>query len=238
MQVSNSTVVEAYERLGGREARSARGRVRASTPPATLAPLSLAEIGPRLDRAVDPLWVSRQSLDAGDFRAEARMRLAAGIVDAKGKPCGGRCAALARADDVGLADYGTPLGLPPLRQLLARRMGERGIDVLARTDHADGIGHAGHRPAVPVPDRARRHRSGRRSLLFQFPRAAARAPGQGRQRALHAVGAGHRAVRAGADRAPAAPLHHQFRPCTTRPARSLSPVTAHRLSEARRSGRT
>ena len=32
----------------------------------SLAPLSLAEIGPRLDRAVDPLWVSRQSLEGGD----------------------------------------------------------------------------------------------------------------------------------------------------------------------------
>ena len=30
---------------------------------APLAPLSLAEIGPKLDRAIDPLWVSRQSLE-------------------------------------------------------------------------------------------------------------------------------------------------------------------------------
>jgi DNA-binding transcriptional MocR family regulator len=34
----------------------------------------------------------------------------------------------ARADDVALADYGTPLGLPPLRQLLARRLAGHGIE--------------------------------------------------------------------------------------------------------------
>jgi DNA-binding transcriptional MocR family regulator len=36
--------------------------------------------------------------------------------------------AAARADDRALADYGTPLGLPPLRQLLARRMAEHGVE--------------------------------------------------------------------------------------------------------------
>ncbi|MFP3758732.1 PLP-dependent aminotransferase family protein, partial [Cupriavidus sp. SIMBA_020] len=29
-----------------------------------VAPLALTEIGPRLDREIDPLWVSRQSLEA------------------------------------------------------------------------------------------------------------------------------------------------------------------------------
>src|SRR3954452_6524514 len=65
MQVSKSTVVEAYERLaagGAIRSRPGSGFYAAGS----LAPLSLAEIGPRLDRAVDPLWVSRQSLEAGD----------------------------------------------------------------------------------------------------------------------------------------------------------------------------
>src|SRR3546814_7883529 len=35
---------------------------------------------------------------------------------------------LARANDAALTDYGTPLGLVTLRQLLARRMGEHGIE--------------------------------------------------------------------------------------------------------------
>lgn len=127
MGVSKSTVVEAYERL------AAEGIIR-SRPGAgfyvagPLAPLSLAEIGPKLDRAIDPLWVSRQSLDAGDdalkpgcgwlppsWMPEAAVRRA--------------LRTLARTDDVALTDYGTTLGLLPLRQLLARRMGERGIEV-------------------------------------------------------------------------------------------------------------
>ena len=63
MQVSKSTVVEAYDRL------AAEGVIR-SRPgsgfygAAPLAPLSLAELAPRLDRAVDPFWVSRHSLEA------------------------------------------------------------------------------------------------------------------------------------------------------------------------------
>lgn len=65
MEVSTSTVVEAYERVaadGVIRARPGSGFYVCSP----LAPLSLSEIGPKLDREVDPLWVSRQSLVAGD----------------------------------------------------------------------------------------------------------------------------------------------------------------------------
>src|SRR5690606_3818521 len=65
LQVSTSTVVEAYERLaadGVIRARPGSGFYVCSP----LAPLSLSEIGPRLDREIDPLWISRQSLEAGD----------------------------------------------------------------------------------------------------------------------------------------------------------------------------
>ncbi len=126
MQVSKSTVVEAYERLaaeGTIRSRPGSGFYAAGQ----LAPLSLAEIGPRLDRAVDPLWVSRQSLEAGDDV----LKPGCGWLPASWMPEAGLRRALrtvSRADDVALADYGTPLGLPPLRQLLARRMAEHGID--------------------------------------------------------------------------------------------------------------
>lgn len=125
MQISNSTVVEAYERL------AAEGVIR-SRPGSgfyvagQLAPLSLAAIEPRLDRAIDPLWISRQALEAGvenlkpgcgwlppDWLPQASLRRA--------------LRTLARAECATLAEYGTPLGLPALRQLLARRMGEHGI---------------------------------------------------------------------------------------------------------------
>lgn len=61
LKMSVSTVVEAYERL------AAEGAV-VSRPGAgfyvngPVAPLALMKLGPRLDRVVDPLWVSRQSL--------------------------------------------------------------------------------------------------------------------------------------------------------------------------------
>ncbi|MDL2399655.1 PLP-dependent aminotransferase family protein [Rhizobium mayense] len=132
MRVSVSTVVEAYERL------AAEGVIR-SRPGSgfyvcgPLAPLSLSEIGPKLERDVDPLWISRQSLEVGDdalmpgcgwlppsWMPEAALRRA--------------MRTLARAGESSiLTNYGTPLGLPPLRQLLARRMGEHGI--AASPDH-------------------------------------------------------------------------------------------------------
>jgi DNA-binding transcriptional MocR family regulator len=127
MKVSVSTVVDAYERLAAEGAVHARpgSGFYVSAP---TAPLALAEIGPRLDRAVDPLWVSRQSLEAhGDV-----LRPGCGWLPESWLPQSalrGALRALARADDAALAEYGTPLGLPALRQLLSRRMGERGINV-------------------------------------------------------------------------------------------------------------
>lgn len=64
MGVSPSTVVEAYDRLAAEgviRSRPGSGFFVAGAP----APLTLAEVGPRLDQAIDPFWVSRQSLDAG-----------------------------------------------------------------------------------------------------------------------------------------------------------------------------
>jgi len=126
LRVSKSTVVEAYERLvaeGIIRSRPGSGFYVAGP----LAPLSLAEIGPRLDRAIDPLWISRQSLEAGG----AILKPGCGWLPASWMPEESLRRALrrlARADASTFIDYGTPLGLPPLRQLLARRMSERGIE--------------------------------------------------------------------------------------------------------------
>ncbi len=63
MGVSPSTVVEAYGRL------AAEGMIR-SRPGSgfyvsgIMPPLAVAEVEARSDRAIDPFWVSRQSLDA------------------------------------------------------------------------------------------------------------------------------------------------------------------------------
>jgi DNA-binding transcriptional MocR family regulator len=126
MAVSKSTVVEAYDRLvaeGVIEARRGSGFYVAGHAP----PFSPADLGPRLEREVDPFWVSRQTLDAGrhvlkpgcgwlppDWLPQDSLRRA--------------LRALSRAPEETLADYGTPLGLLPLRQWLSRRMAGHGIE--------------------------------------------------------------------------------------------------------------
>ncbi|RVG23359.1 aminotransferase-like domain-containing protein [Sinorhizobium meliloti] len=126
MKVSKSTVVEAYERL------QAEGVIR-SRPgsgffvAAPLAPLTLAEIGPRVDRAVDPLWISRQALEPG----EGVLRPGCGWLPPHWMPEEGLRRALrgiARGAAATLVDYGAPLGLLPLRQLLTRRVAQHGIE--------------------------------------------------------------------------------------------------------------
>ena len=126
MQVSTSTVVEAYERLvaeGSIHSRPGSGFYVAGR----IAPLSVADIGPRLDRAVDPFWVSRQSLESDD----GVLKPGCGWLPASWLPEASLrrgLRTLSRAGSAVLAYYGTPLGLSALRQLLARRMGDRGID--------------------------------------------------------------------------------------------------------------
>ena len=126
MGVSKSTVVEAYDRLAAEgfiQARRGSGFYVADH----AAPFSLAEIGPKLERAVDPFWVSRQSLEAG----EAVLKPGCGWLPADWLPQDNLRRALrtlSRAPAQTLADYGTPLGLAPLRQLLARRMALNGVE--------------------------------------------------------------------------------------------------------------
>jgi DNA-binding transcriptional MocR family regulator len=127
MGVSKSTVVEAYDRLAAEgviQARPGSGfYVSGHTPP-----LALSELGPQLDRSIDPLWVSRQSLEAGP----GGLKPGCGWLPASWMPHDAirrGLRALARADAVALTDYGPPLGSPGLRQLLARRMAEHGIEV-------------------------------------------------------------------------------------------------------------
>ncbi|WP_412177160.1 PLP-dependent aminotransferase family protein [Mesorhizobium sp. ZC-5] len=126
LKVSASTVVEAYERLvaeGAIYSRPGSGFYVASQ----TAPLSLSQVGPKVDRAVDPFWISRQSLETPD----TEMKPGCGWLPPSWLPEDGirkALRSLSRANGPALADYGSPLGLPPLRQLIARRMSERGID--------------------------------------------------------------------------------------------------------------
>ena len=123
---SPSTVVEAYERLQTDGVISSRPGAGFYVSDLT-APLSLADIGPNLDRAVDPLWVSRQSLEAS---GEA-LKPGCGWLPPDWLYTEGMRRALrqvAKADTKVIGEYASPLGLLELRQLLTRRMAGLGIN--------------------------------------------------------------------------------------------------------------
>lgn len=126
MKVSKSTVVDAYDRLvaeGVIQARKSSGFYVAGHLP----PLTLSNIGPHLDRAIDPLWVSRQSLEAG----ESVLKPGCGWLPASWMPQDAirrALRSLSRAEHSVLAEYGTPHGFVPLRELLIRRMANHGIE--------------------------------------------------------------------------------------------------------------
>lgn len=127
LKVSPSTVVEAYDRLvaeGVVRSRPGSGFYVASG----VAPPALNDLQPTTDRTIDPLWVSRQSLDAGsqalkpgcgwlppDWMPNAILRRA--------------IRGLARAEDAVLTDYGGARGSLKLRQLLARRCAGEGLEI-------------------------------------------------------------------------------------------------------------
>jgi DNA-binding transcriptional MocR family regulator len=126
LSVSVSTVVEAYARLAAEgiiQSRPGSGFYIA----AHTAPLALSEVGPKLDRVVDPFWVSRQSLEADS----SALKPGCGWLPPSWLPEDAirrSLRTLSRADSFSLSEYGTPLGLPALRQLIARRLAERGVE--------------------------------------------------------------------------------------------------------------
>jgi DNA-binding transcriptional MocR family regulator len=123
---SKSTVVEAYDRLvAERVIRSRPGSGFYIAAP--LAPLSLAQVGPRLDREIDPLWMLRQSLTSGP----GSLKPGCGWLPDEWMPedllrKGMR--SIARSTGSSVTGYAPPLGLEALRRLLARRLGDQGIE--------------------------------------------------------------------------------------------------------------
>lgn len=128
MRVSPSTVVEAYDRI------AAEGLIRVKTgsgfyvSTTALPPLALTENLPQTERAVDPFWVSRQSLDADP----TALKPGCGWLPSDWMPHDALRRALravARSDDTVLSDYGSTRGSVTLRRLLMGRIAEEGIDL-------------------------------------------------------------------------------------------------------------
>ncbi|MBF9234604.1 PLP-dependent aminotransferase family protein [Microvirga sp. BT350] len=127
MGVSPSTVVEAYDRLAAEGLIRARRGSGFYVAGSGLPPMTLSEAGPPRDRAVDPFWVSRQSLDA-DPKV---MKPGCGWLPADWMPNSALRRALrtlARGEDAVLAHYGSTRGSPTLRRLLLGRFAKEGLE--------------------------------------------------------------------------------------------------------------
>lgn len=128
MEVSPSTVVEAYDRLVAEGLIRARVGSGFYVSTSALPPLALAQDLPQTDRAVDPFWVSRQSLDADP----AALKPGCGWLPPDWMPHEALRRALrgvSRAEDAVLSDYGTTRGSPALRRILMGRFAEERIDI-------------------------------------------------------------------------------------------------------------
>lgn len=139
MQVSPSTVVEAYERLAaGGMIRSRRGAgffVTGSHQP----PFNLVEKSADYQRDVDPFWVSRQSLDADPDV----LKPGCGWLPADWMPVAALRKAmrqLARSDASLLSDYGSIRGATALRRLLLARFAGEGLSATIQQIMLTGSG--------------------------------------------------------------------------------------------------
>ncbi len=128
MKVSPSTVVEAYDRLAAEGLIRARQGSGFYVTGGGLPPLALTQAASPQELAVDPFWVSRQSLDA----EPGALKPGCGWLPPDWMPDealrrGFR--ALARADGAILTDYGGTRGASVLRRLLLGRFAEAGLAV-------------------------------------------------------------------------------------------------------------
>lgn len=139
LSVSKSTVVEAYDRLvaeGEINARRGSGFYVAGG----TRPLSLQRLGPELDRAIDPLWVTRQAMSCGpEVLKPGWGWLPSSWLPDEGLQKGLRFLAKG-AEAEARTRYDSPLGFAPLRHHLVLRLAERGIaaaaDQIMLTDSA------------------------------------------------------------------------------------------------------
>lgn len=123
--VSKSTVVEAYDRLvaeGAVEVKPGSGFFAS----ARQRPFKLVEPGLQPDRVIDPLWIMRQSLAAGD----PAWKPGCGWLPDDWLPgdlVRRILRSLTREDKTNVTAYGTAQGFLPLREQLARRLNDRDI---------------------------------------------------------------------------------------------------------------
>lgn len=126
MQVSPSTVVEAYERLVAEGLIRARPGSGFYVNHAVSASHLLLPEAPAAERDIDPFWVSRQSLD----RATQSLLPGCGWLPPDWMPETALRSALrkvARSDTLNLTDYGHSLGNQALRRSILTRLSQEGM---------------------------------------------------------------------------------------------------------------
>lgn len=124
---SPSTVVEAYDRLAADGLIRARRGSGFYVAQGATQPLTFSEAALQQDRAVDPFWVSRQSLDA----STTALKPGCGWLPPDWMPEGALRRALravAKADTPLLVEYGNTRGALNLRRMLLRRFSEEGLE--------------------------------------------------------------------------------------------------------------
>ncbi len=125
LQISKSTIVEAYDRLvaeGAVEARRGSGFFAATR---RVRPFKLKDSGLQLDRAIDPLWIMRQAL-----ASNATLQPGSGWLPddwLAGDILRRVLRGISRDEGANLTAYGTLQGFLPLREQLARRLNARDI---------------------------------------------------------------------------------------------------------------
>lgn len=127
--VSTSTIVEAYARLAAENVITSRPGAGFYVA-GPIAPLDLTHMTPVKERDIDPLWISRQALDAED----GKLKPGCGWLPSDWMYEEGMRRALrkmAREPASTLADYATSANSLPLRQLLVRRMANQDIKTQA-----------------------------------------------------------------------------------------------------------
>jgi len=125
LQISKSSIVEAYDRLvaeGAVEARRGSGFFAATR----VRPFKLKDFGLQFDRAIDPLWIVRQAFASKN----ATLQPGSGWLPddwLAGEMLRRVLRGITRDKQANLTAYGTLQGFLPLREQLARRLNVRNI---------------------------------------------------------------------------------------------------------------
>ncbi|WP_415422526.1 PLP-dependent aminotransferase family protein [Acetobacter okinawensis] len=128
MQASPSTIVQAYDRLAAEGVIAPRLGSGFYVTGRALPPLSLAEASTPAARAIDPFWVSRQSLDSDP----SVLKPGCGWIPTEWMPnetLRKALRAVARGESHVLSEYGGTRGALRLRRLLASQFATEGLAI-------------------------------------------------------------------------------------------------------------